>query len=295
MSPNNTAEPDILWAQRGAIQPGLLQQFRASVAHAFIIMTRRRRFALAAALTFLPALVPIMESFFGRSVYALMASELFTRLAEKLYIDLLSPLLGLFFATMLIAEDVELRTINYILTRPIRRGIWVLGRFTAFLLAAAPILLVSLAITAVACSVERQGFVLSNFNDLKLFIHYVAVQTIALAVYGAFSLFLGALTKRPIVYGVLLIYGWQRVAAFVPGVVDFLTIQKYIDGLKPVLATQRNLVEIQTALGTFQREVFAVGAVKALVVLLVLISLFLGASALSLRTREFGGDKTAGS
>ena len=286
--------PAVLWTEAARTSPSLGQQFRASVAHAFIIMTRRRRFALAAALTFLPAVVPIMESFFGRSVHALLASELFTRLAEKLYIDLLSPLLGLFFATLLIAEDVELRTISYILTRPISRTAWVLGRFTAFLLAAAPVLLVSLTITALASGIKRQGFVLSNTNDFWLFCHYAAVQTIALAAYGAFALFLGAFSKRPIVYGVLIIYGWQRAAAFVPGVIDFLTIQKYIDGLKPVLATQRNLVSIQTALGTFQREVFAIGAAKALVILLLMIAVFLGASTYSLRRREFGGDKTAG-
>lgn len=286
--------PAVLWTEAARTSPSLGQQFRASVAHAFIIMTRRRRFALAAALTFLPAVVPIMESFFGRSVHALLASELFTRLSEKLYIDLLSPLLGLFFATLLIAEDVELRTISYILTRPISRTAWVLGRFTAYLLAAAPVLLVSLTITALASGIKRQGFVLSNTNDFWLFCHYAAVQTIALAAYGAFALFLGAFSKRPIVYGVLIIYGWQRAAAFVPGVIDFLTIQKYIDGLKPVLATQRNLVSIQTALGTFQREVFAIGAAKALVILLLMIAVFLGASTYSLRRREFGGDKTAG-
>ncbi|HOJ69572.1 MAG TPA: ABC transporter permease subunit [Candidatus Hydrogenedentes bacterium] len=291
---NDSPVPVVLWTEATGNAPSLGQQFRASLEHAFIIMTRRRRFALAAALTFLPALVPIMESFFGRSVHALMASELFTRLAEKLFIDLLSPLLGLFFATLLIAEDVELRTISYILTRPISRTAWVLGRFTAFLMAAAPILLVSLTITALACGVKRQGFVLSNVNDFWLFGHYVAVQTIALAAYGAFALFLGAFSRRPIVYGVLLIYGWQRVATFVPGVIDFLTIQKYVDGLKPVLATQRNLVSIQTALGTFQREVFAIGAAKAMVILILMIMVFLGASALSLRLREFGGDKTAG-
>ena len=69
--------------------------------------------------------------------------------------------------------------------------------------------------------------------------HYSGVALLGLLAYGAVTMFLGAVTKRPIVIGVLLLYGWQRVATAVPGLIDFLTVQKYTDTLLPALAEER--------------------------------------------------------
>ncbi len=272
---------------------GYLNAMAGSAGHAVMLILRRRRFALVALVAFMPVVIPLAMAFLSRTQFADSGNEIFVRLTEQLHIEVLAPLLALFFASMLVAEDIEMQTMPYILTRPIPRSAWVLGRFLAYLGVSFAILGLSSVMTFAASSTLAK-LTLTNPEDLKLLLHYLGVMLAALAAYGGLAVFLGAFTRRPIVYGVLLLYGWQRIATLIPGVVDFLTIKKYVDALFPVLATQRNVVEVQTALGAFQKQVFMVSATKALATLLVVTVVFLAASIIAVRRREYASNKAVG-
>ena len=272
---------------------GYFAVLMASCGHALQTLMRRRRLALASIVAFLPVLIPIALSFLSTSQFAESGNVVFVRLVEDLYVKVFAPLMALFFAGMLVAEDIEMRTMTYILTRPTSRSAWVLGRFCAFMIVASAILLSSCALTFAASSVHAD-LSITNRMDILLLLHYCGVMALALLAYGGVAVFLGAFTKRPIVYGVILLYGWQYVATFVPGLVDFFTIQKYTDALMPIMATQRNKVEIQTVLGTFQRDVLAVSATKALFALALITLVSLGATIFALYRREYAADRAAG-
>ncbi|NLV43377.1 MAG: ABC transporter permease [Candidatus Hydrogenedentes bacterium] len=285
--------PDWLLQGRQPAYRGYFAVLQASCGHALQTLLRRRRLALAALVAFLPVLIPIALSFLSSSRFAESGNVVFVRLAEDLYVNVFTPLMALFFAGMLVAEDIEMRTMTYILTRPASRSAWVFGRFLAFMTVASLILICSCALTF-AASTLHADLSLTRTTDLTLLIHYFGVIVLALLAYGAFSVFLGAFTKRPIVYGVILLYGWQYVATLVPGLVDFFTIKKYTDALLPLMATQRNVTEIHTALGTFTREVFLVSAGKAVVALLLITAVSLGATIIAVLRREYAADRAAG-
>ena len=283
------------WLCQGHRPPhkGYLAVLQASCGHSLQTLMRRRRLALAALVAFLPVLIPIALSFLSSSRFAESGNEVFVRLAEDLYVNVFTPLMALFFAGMLVAEDIEMRTMTYILTRPASRSAWVFGRFAAFMIVAASILLCSCALTF-AASTMHADLSMKSVTDVKLLGHYFGAMILALLAYGGFCVFLGAFTKRPIVYGVILLYGWQYVATLVPGLVDFFTIKKYTDAVLPLMATQRHVAEIQTALGTFQREVFLVSAGKAVIVLLLITVVSLGATVIAVSRREYAADRAAG-
>jgi ABC-type transport system involved in multi-copper enzyme maturation permease subunit len=264
----------------------------ASWGHALILMVRRQRIVLAALITFLPVLIPLAMAFLSPSQFAEDGSKVFSRMMEQVHIDVLAPLLALFFASMMVGEDIELQTIPYVLTRPIPRSAWVLGRYFAYMTVASIILVVSCALAFAACTaLEKLAF---DQVGLTLLAHYSGVCVMALLGYGAVAIFLGATTRRPIVIGVVLLYGWQRLAMTVPGLIDFMTIQKYTDALLPKLATQRNNVEVQTMLGTFQKEVFAISAGKAGIFLVVIAAAFLIGTVIAVRVREFSAARAIG-
>src|SRR5205814_6356650 len=50
-----------------------------------------------------------------------------------LYIRFIVPVLGVFYGTSLIADEVEDKTITYLFTRPIARGAVVIGKYLAYL------------------------------------------------------------------------------------------------------------------------------------------------------------------
>ena len=50
-----------------------------------------------------------------------------------LYLRFIVPVLGVFYGTALIADEVEDKTITYLFTRPIPRGAVLLGKYLAYL------------------------------------------------------------------------------------------------------------------------------------------------------------------
>ena len=50
-----------------------------------------------------------------------------------LYIRFIIPILGVFYGTALIADEVEDKTITYLFTRPVPRAAVLLGKYFAFL------------------------------------------------------------------------------------------------------------------------------------------------------------------
>src|SRR4051812_46911315 len=50
-----------------------------------------------------------------------------------LYLKFVVPVLGAFYGTSLVADEVEDRTITYLFTRPIPRGAIIVGKYLAYL------------------------------------------------------------------------------------------------------------------------------------------------------------------
>ena len=257
----------------------------STFSHASLMMLRRRRIVLAAVLSLSPLVIPLALAFLSEAAFSEDGNLIFVRLVEWLYLKAIAPLLALFFGCMLIGEDVELQTIPYLLTRPLPRSALVLGRFMAYLSISSTILVVSIAMVFAACtSVGNLSF---SPETIELMAHYCAVAVLALLGYGAFAMFLGATTKHPIIFGILFTFGWQRIALYIPGMVDFITVEKYLMALLPKLATERENVVIRTALGEFQKQQLLIAGPKALAGLLIISGLFLGGTCLIVRWREY--------
>ena len=131
-------------------------------------------------------------------------------------------------------------------------------------------------------------------KDLTLLAQFGAVMILSLMGYGALTLFLGAIVRRPVVVGVIFIYGWQTIALYVPGLIDFLTIRKYTDIMMPKLAAVSASEKMQTVLGEFQKQVYLASAGKAALILLVISALLLGLTVLTVRFRQYATSHAVG-
>src|SRR5258706_833326 len=70
-------------------------------------------------------------------------STVFGLMIWLLYIRFIIPILGVFFGTSLIADEVEDKTITYLFTRPIPRSAVLLGKYVAYLMCTVLIVLPS--------------------------------------------------------------------------------------------------------------------------------------------------------
>jgi ABC-type Na+ efflux pump permease subunit len=140
-----------------------------------------------------------------------------------LYLRFIVPAVGVFYGTSLIADEVEDKTITYLFTRPIPRGAIALGKYLAYVLCALSIVLPSAAAVFV---------VMVPFNDMAtvfgMFVRTLGVLALGLSAYGALFLWAGAMFKRPLVGGLLFVFGWEQLAQLLPGYLDRLTIAHYL-------------------------------------------------------------------
>jgi len=257
----------------------------SSFMHAFLDMLQRRRSQVVGAVMVMPAVIPLLLLVLPRGdEIDTGVSFIFDNMAEMLYVQAATPLLALFFGAMLIGEDVEAQTIPYILTRPVPRSAWVAGRFLAYLALCSILLFVALAVTFISCSIFDVAF--PSGSTFKSLFHFQGAGMAGLLGYGGVCMLLGALVKRPVIVGVLLIFGWQRGAMFAPGVTDFFTIEKYVTALLPGGGTSI-AVQGRAALTDQYKAELAVSAPTAFFVLLVIAIACIALTSAAVLSREY--------
>ncbi len=155
-------------------------------------------------------------------------SSIFGVMIWMLYLRFIVPVLGVFYGTALMADEVEDKTITYLFTRPIPRGAVLLGKYLAYLACTSLVVLPSVMLTyfLVVPFGEVPGTFLSVVLDL-------GILGLGLAVYGALFAFVGARLKRPIVSGLIFAFGWEQLALALPGYLRQLTVAHYLQALVP--------------------------------------------------------------
>ena len=145
-----------------------------------------------------------------------------------LYVRFIVPVLGLFYGTSLMADEVEDKTITYLFTRPIPRGAVLLGKYLAYLASTALVVLPSVMLTYFLTVPFSQ--VPSTFRPLVL---DLGILALGLAVYGAVFAFVGARMKRPLVGGLIFAFGWEPLALALPGYLRQFTVARHLQALVP--------------------------------------------------------------
>jgi ABC-2 type transport system permease protein len=193
------------------------------------LLARRTAFvAIAAAAPVLLALVARLALASGSATFIVNGNRLntgsmFATVVSLLYLRFVVPALGLFYGTSLIADEVEEKTITYLFVRPIARGAVVLGKYLAYLLCAFAFVLPSAALVFIA---------MVPFKDMgPLFgtlLRDLALIALGLVAYGAVFLLVGVVFKRPLVGGLIFIFGWEPMATALPGYLGQFTIAHHL-------------------------------------------------------------------
>ena len=252
-------------------------------------LLRQRRVILGGIVTLIPVIIPVSMSLFSGTQFAEAGAPVFVKMMGLLYLKAIVPLLALFFGCMLIGEDIESQTMPFMLTRPMPRSAYVLGRYLAFVIITAAILVPSVFLTFLGCtSLATFNFSLPN---VTLMLHYDLIAVLGLMAYGAMCMFLGATIKRPIVVGVIFLIPWQRIALKIPGYVDFATIEKYMNIMLPVLPTQRDNPALREVVSGISKQEVLISPMAAGITLLAICAVFVVLTQLAVRWREFSQAK----
>ncbi len=181
------------------------------------------------ALVFLGAPIFDEEIREGGRAIRMTGPAIFGLMIWVFYLRFTVPVLGVFYGTSLMADEIEDKTITYLFTRPIRRGAVLFGKYLAYLACTIFVVLPSVMLVYLLI-VPMQGSLGGSFIDL---IKDLALLALGLAVYGAFFAFIGAKFKRPLLIGIFFIIGWEQAALGFPGYLRKFTIAHYLQSLVP--------------------------------------------------------------
>lgn len=165
--------------------------------------------------------------------------EVFSVLTAAVSLPFVAPMLALFYSSGVVTDDAEAGTLHYFLTRPIARSELLLGKMlgnwiiVVFLFA--PPLLLCYYLTLVGSGWNELG---SRFPTL---VRDLLAASLGIFAYnGLFSL-AGTVLKRPLLFGLFFIFGWQAAASVVPGAIRYLTVTHYMHSLMPHESFQSGL------------------------------------------------------
>jgi ABC-2 type transport system permease protein len=156
------------------------------------------------------------------------AVSMFGSMIWILFLWFIVPVLGVFYGTSLIADEVDDKTITYLFTRPVRRGAVVVGKFIAYLVCTTLVVLPSVMI--VYFLMVPLARIPSSFTSLVV---DLAVLGLGLAAYGALFALIGASLRRPLVVGLVFVFGWELVTLVMPGYLKRFTLAYYLQTLIP--------------------------------------------------------------
>jgi len=180
-----------------------------------------------------------------------------------LYVRFIVPVLGVFYGTSLMADEIEDKTITYLFTRPIRRGAVLFGKYLAYLGCTVFVVLPSVMLVYLLI-VPMQGSLGASFIDL---LKDLIVLALGLAVYGAAFAFVGAKFKRPLIVGLIFIFGWEQAALAFPGYLKRFTIAYYLQGLVPHAMPSDSVLSLIQ--GAFRESPTLAGSLLGIAVILV--------------------------
>jgi ABC-type transport system involved in multi-copper enzyme maturation permease subunit len=186
--------------------------------------------------------------------------------------------LGVFYGTSLIADEVEDKTITYLFTRPIPKGAVLVGKYLAYLACTLLVVLPSVVIVYLSIAPLR-GSLGGSFIDL---LKDLALLSVGLAVYGAVFAFIGARFKRPLLVGLIFIFGWEQAALAFPGYLKKFTVAYYLQAMVPHAMPNDSVVSMIQ--GLF-RETPSLA--ESLVWLAIITGVFLWLAAVSVERKEY--------
>ena len=155
------------------------------------------------------------------------------------YLSFSVPLLGVFYGTALIADEVEDKTITYLFTRPLPRGAVLVGKYLAYLVCTGVLVLPSVMVVFFLVVPLLGGSIGAGFPNL---LKDLALLAVGLAVYGALFALVGTLFKRPLLTGLVFIFGWEPIVVVLPGYMKQFTVAYYLQGLVPHAMPQEGTV-----------------------------------------------------
>ncbi|MEW6745251.1 MAG: ABC transporter permease [Planctomycetota bacterium] len=234
-----------------------------------------RRGVLLALLVASPALVALLSRIGGAGEFAGLQGM--ARLLGSGFLSVIEPLVFLFLGGAVLGDEIEGKTLTYLLVRPVPRAAIVVGRFASFFAASIVLLGAGVLLSALVAMAGEPALE----EGFSLLASFLLVTGLAALAYGSLFLMLTVITERSVVVGIAFIL-LEGLLPQVPGKTAWISIKFHLH----VVAQAASSGVIDLAWGTSRLALVPEVATVTLT-LLAATAVFLGATLLLFRRRQF--------
>jgi ABC-2 type transport system permease protein len=174
---------------------------------------RARTFALL-------GLIPVVLAIVVRIVLRGREGDIAAVFGEILmvfFLQIYIVILSLFYGTSITAEEVENRTLSYLLTRPVPKTAVVLGKYGAYATLTFAMTAIGLALSFFLLNASRLG----DGTIYAVFFKSLGVLALGILAYTAFFAFLGTVLKRAIILGLVFGFGWETIIHYLKSLLPY--------------------------------------------------------------------------
>jgi ABC-2 type transport system permease protein len=211
-------------------------------------------------------LLPALLSLFWRaSAGTEFQSEIvYNTLAAGLLFGFILVILSAVFGTGVLSQEMEQKTIVYLLTHPVPRWRILFMKF----LAAFFVIAITVSLSTIALAFATYGS--KGLSDSPLARDLLVLHIGALG-YGSLFLLLSTIIHRPLLYGLLFAFGWESWVPTMPGNFQKISLMSYLRVLAPHPQPEAESVEISQLLTVLNPttipESTAIGVVLGVIVM----------------------------
>jgi ABC-2 type transport system permease protein len=240
-------------------------------------LTRPKKMLAALLLVIAPALIVVLLKLHSGHRHLDKLAD-YGMMSEKVVFGFVMVILAVVFCTSVVAQEVEDKTIVYLLTRPVPRFRILTVKFLPAILVTLVTVWLALILTGIAAFGPTHLAGTPLARDL-------AIAPIGVMAYGAVFLLLATVVNRPLIYGLLYTFGWETWVPNLPGNFQKLSLMAYLRVLAPHGDTTADEVDITQVLTNVSQD-----SITSHLAWIVLISVIVIAFALALvafSTREY--------
>ena len=162
---------------------------------------------------------------------------------SSIFVFHILALISAILTSTILNQEVENKTIVYLLTRPVPRWKLLFFRYLAC----------SLVVAALASinAVFASAGVYHGLSGNSFLIKDIAALTVGAFAYGAFFMLIGLLFNRAMIVCLLFAFGWETAVPNMPGQMSYLSINTYLQAIAqhPSTGSNKGLAALSAALG----------------------------------------------
>jgi len=150
----------------------------------------------------------------------------FVEILTQLYFPRVDLFVALYLGCAALGEEIEGKTLPYLLVRPVPRSALLLGRWLAGAFNAG--VLLSLAYVALYAATVGQMGAKALWVDLPVLGSACIALWLSLAAYSAFFVLLSVMVRWPLLIGLAVLFLWEEWAAQMPGTMAQFTLLHHV-------------------------------------------------------------------